>query len=348
LHLGPKAAVHPCPWPRSWGSPAERSNARLRPTHRRGIPSRPHGLRHHRRGPSLRTRSPPRRAAGRRHATPLRPADRGTPDVHELPGVRRGCDHCERGVGPPPPASIHGYGDPRGRVETAPGVWPSIFGRGRAGVRGRPGSDRRRIRVRTSVGAVLTTVSHRHRHRHRQRHRHPLAALPAPAAIAMEDPSFAFPPGTSSRHHGGRCCAAFRSTVAGATYGPVCRTGHSGTYGRSSSRPAHQYPMGVTMQPDRRHAATTWAAARPGAFVIEDDYDGEFRYDRPTGRRSPRAPRPTASSTFGTGVPRRSRRGSGSPGFVLPGLAGRAGSWKRSVTPTCFNRVDRATYAWPI
>jgi GntR family transcriptional regulator/MocR family aminotransferase len=54
--------------------------------------------------------------------------------------------------------------------------------------------------------------------------------------------------------------------------------------------PAHQYPMGVTMQPDRRHAATTWAAARDG-FVVEDDYDGEFRYDRqPVGALQGTAP----------------------------------------------------------
>jgi GntR family transcriptional regulator/MocR family aminotransferase len=39
--------------------------------------------------------------------------------------------------------------------------------------------------------------------------------------------------------------------------------------------PAHQAPMGVTMAPDRRTALT-----RTGAVIIEDDYDGEFRYDR--------------------------------------------------------------------
>ncbi|TDV55106.1 PLP-dependent aminotransferase family protein [Actinophytocola oryzae] len=38
--------------------------------------------------------------------------------------------------------------------------------------------------------------------------------------------------------------------------------------------PAHQAPLGVTMAPARRTALT-----RHGALVIEDDYDGEFRYD---------------------------------------------------------------------
>ena len=43
--------------------------------------------------------------------------------------------------------------------------------------------------------------------------------------------------------------------------------------------PAHQYPTGVTMHPMRRHALTTWARASD-AIIIEDDYDGEFRYER--------------------------------------------------------------------
>jgi GntR family transcriptional regulator/MocR family aminotransferase len=43
--------------------------------------------------------------------------------------------------------------------------------------------------------------------------------------------------------------------------------------------PAHQFPTGVPLAPDRRSAAVRWAADI-GAVVIEDDYDGEFRYDR--------------------------------------------------------------------
>jgi GntR family transcriptional regulator / MocR family aminotransferase len=39
--------------------------------------------------------------------------------------------------------------------------------------------------------------------------------------------------------------------------------------------PAHQAPLGVTMAPARRTAL-----ARHGALIVEDDYDGEFRYDR--------------------------------------------------------------------
>ncbi|MEU9171791.1 aminotransferase class I/II-fold pyridoxal phosphate-dependent enzyme [Streptomyces sp. NPDC048420] len=43
--------------------------------------------------------------------------------------------------------------------------------------------------------------------------------------------------------------------------------------------PAHQFPMGGTLHRDRRAAVVEWAR-RTGGLVIEDDYDGEFRYDR--------------------------------------------------------------------
>lgn len=43
--------------------------------------------------------------------------------------------------------------------------------------------------------------------------------------------------------------------------------------------PAHQFPLGVTLSPSRRIELLDWAR-RTGAVVLEDDYDGEFRYDR--------------------------------------------------------------------
>ncbi len=43
--------------------------------------------------------------------------------------------------------------------------------------------------------------------------------------------------------------------------------------------PAHQSPTGVVLAAKRRHALLEWAARNDG-FVIEDDYDSEFRYDR--------------------------------------------------------------------
>ncbi|HET7771943.1 MAG TPA: PLP-dependent aminotransferase family protein [Chloroflexota bacterium] len=42
--------------------------------------------------------------------------------------------------------------------------------------------------------------------------------------------------------------------------------------------PSHQFPLGVTMSLQRRLALLEWAA-RTGAWVLEDDYDSEYRYD---------------------------------------------------------------------
>ncbi|MBO0773303.1 MAG: PLP-dependent aminotransferase family protein [Actinobacteria bacterium] len=42
--------------------------------------------------------------------------------------------------------------------------------------------------------------------------------------------------------------------------------------------PAHQFPTGVVLAPQRRRELVAWAA--DGGLVIEDDYDAEFRYDR--------------------------------------------------------------------
>jgi GntR family transcriptional regulator/MocR family aminotransferase len=43
--------------------------------------------------------------------------------------------------------------------------------------------------------------------------------------------------------------------------------------------PAHQWPTGVVLAPERRHALLAWARDRD-ALIVEDDYDAEFRYDR--------------------------------------------------------------------
>ena len=43
--------------------------------------------------------------------------------------------------------------------------------------------------------------------------------------------------------------------------------------------PAHQFPTGAVLAPQRRATAVDWAVAVDG-LLIEDDYDAEFRYDR--------------------------------------------------------------------
>ncbi len=71
--------------------------------------------------------------------------------------------------------------------------------------------------------------------------------------------------------------------------------------------PAHQFPLGMPLAADRRLQAAAWARHR-GALVIEDDYDGEFRYDRqPLGAMQALAPEHvayagTASKTLAPGL----------------------------------------------
>jgi len=53
--------------------------------------------------------------------------------------------------------------------------------------------------------------------------------------------------------------------------------------------PAHQFPTGVVLAPERRRELLDWAAA-VDALIIEDDYDAEYRYDR--------APVPALKASF--------------------------------------------------
>ena len=43
--------------------------------------------------------------------------------------------------------------------------------------------------------------------------------------------------------------------------------------------PSHQFPTGVTMPAGRRAELLAWARGGPGRYILEDDYDSEFRYD---------------------------------------------------------------------
>lgn len=43
--------------------------------------------------------------------------------------------------------------------------------------------------------------------------------------------------------------------------------------------PAHQWPTGVVLSARRRVSLVDWARTT-GSYLIEDDYDAEYRYDR--------------------------------------------------------------------
>ena len=42
--------------------------------------------------------------------------------------------------------------------------------------------------------------------------------------------------------------------------------------------PSHQYPLGIVMPIKRRMSLLNWADEKEGRYIIEDDYDSEFRY----------------------------------------------------------------------
>ena len=67
---------------------------------------------------------------------------------------------------------------------------------------------------------------------------------------------------------------------------PVDRDGLNVTAGIRECRnakaawvtPSHQYPLGVTMSASRRFQLLEWARSA-GAWILEDDYDSEYRYE---------------------------------------------------------------------
>src|SRR5262245_36039910 len=60
------------------------------------------------------------------------------------------------------------------------------------------------------------------------------------------------------------------NVAAGRRIGPRARVAYV--------TPSHQYPLGATMSATRRLQLLDWAHAT-GAWIIEDDYDSEYRYD---------------------------------------------------------------------
>ncbi|MEV6626549.1 PLP-dependent aminotransferase family protein [Amycolatopsis sp. NPDC051106] len=108
-------------------------------------------------------------------------------------------------------------------------------------------------------------------------------ALRGAGAIATEDPGLA--------HH--------RKLIhdAGLETAPLC-VGPDGAdpadipahAGAVLLTPAHQHPRGVVLSHEARAGFVAWARDRDG-YVIEDDYDGEFRYDeQPVGALQALAP----------------------------------------------------------
>ena len=200
----------------------------------------------------------------------LRP---GSPDVASFP-ASAWLRATRRALAAAPSAAFD-YGDPRGSAQLRTAL-AEYLGRARGVV-----ADPERIVVTSGYVQGLAL----------------LVAVAGPV-VAMEDPGLPFHREVV-RRNGGRVVALPTDELG-------ARTDLLGTRVTADAvvlTPAHQYPTGVTLHPSRRHALAAWA--RGGGLVIEDDYDGEFRYDRqPVGALQGMAPDHvvylgTASKTLG-------------------------------------------------
>ncbi|MGW2518721.1 MocR-like pyridoxine biosynthesis transcription factor PdxR [Streptomyces sp. NPDC001617] len=219
--------------------------------------------------PSVDAEAPEAAAHARTPLFDLRP---GSPDVGAFPAAAW-LRALRRAIATAP-LMAYDYGDPRGRIELRTAL-SGYLGRAR-GVIAPP------ERIVITSGYVQGLAL--------------LTRVLDGGDIAMEDPGLAFHREVV-RRNGGRVVPA-----------PVDERGvraeELGDCEAAVVTPAHQYPTGVTLRPERRRALTDWARAR-GGLIVEDDYDGEFRYDRqPVGALQGMAPGQvvylgTASKTLG-------------------------------------------------
>jgi GntR family transcriptional regulator / MocR family aminotransferase len=180
----------------------------------------------------------------------------GSPDVASFPRAAWAAA-LRRALREAPDAALR-LGDPRGRIELRAAL-AAYLGRARGVL-----ADPERIVVCSGYVQALGL----------------LAAALGRGTVAMEDP----------------CLALHRDVVRSAGLRvqplPVDEGGaHIDAIGRADAvvvTPAHQVGLGSTLAPERRAALAEWAH---DGVVIEDDYDGEFRYDgRPVGALQALAP----------------------------------------------------------
>jgi GntR family transcriptional regulator/MocR family aminotransferase len=211
---------------------------------RHGAPTRVSDLA----GPSAATRA----TAGAAERPPRYDFRPGAPDVSLFP--RAAWLAAERRALRAAPDASFGYGDPRGAIELRAAL-AEYLGRVRGVV-----ADPQRLLV---VGGLAQGFALLGR------------ALGATGMrrVAVEDPS----------HVGGREQIAAQGVELVPV--PVDERGIAVAALEGSAAdavlvtPAHQFPTGVVLAPERRADLLAWAE-RTGALIIEDDYDAEYRYDR--------------------------------------------------------------------
>nr|WP_320782673.1 PLP-dependent aminotransferase family protein [Streptomyces sp. CRN 30] len=174
----------------------------------------------------------------------LRP---GSPDVGAFP-TAAWLRAMRRAAAAAPPLA-YDYGDPRGRIELRTAL-SGYLGRAR-GVIAPPG------RIVITSGYVQGLAL--------------LTRVLDGGAVAMEDPGMPFHRDVVRRNGG--------SVLPVPVDGRGACVDGLGSPAAVVVTPAHQYPTGAALHPARRRALTDWARTHDG-LIVEDDYDGEFRYDR--------------------------------------------------------------------
>jgi GntR family transcriptional regulator / MocR family aminotransferase len=204
--------------------------------------------------------SPPAPPPGRHPAEPTLIADfqHGVPDLSSFPrtdwawAIKQACTHAA--------SADLGYGDPRGSPVLRE-VLAGYLRRVRAAA-----ASPARMTISTGFAQGINLVLRA------------LARQGGVTCVAFEDPGY----GTAQADETVRATLAMGIHV---TYVPVDAQGLVVSELAASGAqavvvtPAHQSPTGVVLSPPRRHALTDWAR-RGGGYVIEDDYDSEFRYDK--------------------------------------------------------------------
>lgn len=96
--------------------------------------------------------------------------------------------------------------------------------------------------------------------------------LPQAERFAVEDPGYGAPNAVLRNHH--RTVCPIPLDEGGMREEPLRQSGAQVAY----VTPSHQFPLGVTMPAGRRSRLLRWAEEEEGRYLIEDDYDSEFRY----------------------------------------------------------------------
>ncbi|MFJ8093456.1 MocR-like pyridoxine biosynthesis transcription factor PdxR [Streptomyces griseofuscus] len=189
----------------------------------------------------------------RRPRVPPRPTHNlvpGTPDLAAFP--RAEWARAARRALTAAPNDALGYGDPRGRVELRTALAGYL-----ARVRG----------VRCDPDHLVVTAGFSHA----LRILGPVLRARGADSVAVE--SYGLDAYWGLLQAAGLATPALPWDELGTDTGPLT------TGGAVLLTPAHQFPMGMPLHPDRRAAVVDWAR-RTDSLVLEDDYDGEFRYDR--------------------------------------------------------------------